>query len=527
MTVTEQRARTFLGVLARHEWALAEAEFDPAMAELLPVGKLESFWTGVESRAGSWVGIDTVVLEKKGAVDVAEVTCRFARLRKMARVSFDSSGRVAGLFVRPVPDDLQASARELIAAMARKDFLAASKEFDDTMRSALPPEKLAEAWKKAEDQFGAFVAVERVRVEHQHGYWIAFARCGFSREEGLVKVVFDGKNQVAGLFILDVAADAQWSPPPYANPAAFVERNVQVGTHPSLPGTLSLPAGGGPFPAVVLVHGSGPQDADETVGAIKVFKDLAFGLATRGIAVLRYAKRTQVDPRGVSTVQEEVLDGARAAVDALMVTPEIDATRIVVLGHSLGGYLAPWIARDDKRVAGLIVMAGCTRPLQDLVVDQVRYLASLTPNAMPAGLEQARQFKAAVEDPALTPDRVMPNLAGGVTGAYYLALRGYHPELVAAGLGRPMLIAWGQRDYQVGEADFRGWKHALSALSQVTFREYPSLDHLFVSGTGPSTPAQYDRPGHVDAAFIDDIVNWVHVLPYRAEVTQQQPPGVR
>ena len=146
-----------------------------------------------------------------------------------------------------------------------------------------------------------------------------------------------------------------------------------------MPGTLTVPNGKGPFPAIVLVHGSGPNDRDESIGANKPFRDLAYGLATHGIAVLRYDKRTHVHPEQfaniVFTVKEETIDDALSAVALLRTTAHIDPTRICVLGHSLGGMLIPRIGLADNRVAGLIVLAGATMPLGDTMLRQVRYLA--------------------------------------------------------------------------------------------------------------------------------------------------------
>ncbi len=414
-----------------------------------------------------------------------------------------------------VTEPTEAATRELVARLARGDFAAVTKEFDDTMSAALPQERLAAVWQSLEKTLGPFVAVERFHLAKRGAYRVALARCRFQRGEKVVKVAYGSDDRIAGLFFVDAAADAPWTPPPYARVDAFDERDVRVGRAPELPGVLAMPGGAGPFPAVVLVHGSGPQDADETVGGVKVFKDLAFGLASRGVAVLRYVKRSRVDPRGDVTVREDVLDPARAAVDLLVATPGVDAKRIVVIGHSEGGYLAPRIASEDARVAGVVILAGPTRPLEDLVVEQVRYLATLAPGApaMQARIDEANRFKAAVEDPALRPDAKIATFAGGTaTGAYFLDLRGYHPEKVAAGLACPMLVIRGERDYQVAQADFDGWTSALGAQPRVTLKQYPGLNHLFVAGTGPSTPAEYEQPWHVDAAVVDDVARWIGKL---------------
>ena len=150
-----------------------------------------------------------------------------------------------------------------------------------------------------------------------------------------------------------------------------------------MPGTLTLPRGEGPFAAAVLVHGSGPQDRDETIGPNKPFRDLAWGLASQGIAVLRYEKRTHTHgrawPRCVKTltIKEETIDDALAAVAELRKHKEINAKHIVVIGHSLGATAAPQIGERDKSIAGLVLLAGNARPLEDLVLEQITYIKSL------------------------------------------------------------------------------------------------------------------------------------------------------
>src|SRR5262249_23144105 len=137
----------------------------------------------------------------------------------------------------------------------------------------------------------------------------------------------------------------------------------------------------GPFPAVVLVHGSGPNDRDETILGNKPFRDLAGGLASQGIAVLRYEKRTRAHAAKLAvktpTLDEEVTDDAVAAGKLLRRTKDVDPKRVFVLGHSLGATMAPRIGERDPDIAGLIVLAGATRPLEDLILEQVSYAFSL------------------------------------------------------------------------------------------------------------------------------------------------------
>ena len=161
------------------------------------------------------------------------------------------------------------------------------------------------------------------------------------------------------------AADIPADLPDYIDPEAFEERAIVLneGTDWELPGTLTLPVGKGPFPAVVLVHGSGPNDRDETIGPNKPFRDLAWGLATQGVAALRYDKRSKVHAGKMAalesmTVDDEVIADAVAAVRLLRQTDEVDPDRVFVIGHSLGGHLAPRVAAEADGVAGVVILSG-------------------------------------------------------------------------------------------------------------------------------------------------------------------------
>ncbi len=408
-------------------------------------------------------------------------------------------------------------ARDLVAQLAAHQFESAEATFDETMREKLPAEKLRAVWTSVESGAGVFQHIDAVSVADQGGHHVALVKATFAAAPLVVRVVLDARGHVSGLFVTPGDTAAAWTPPAYAKVDAFEEEPVTVGTSPALPGVLTIPRGAKTFPAVVLVHGSGPNDADETLGAIKPFRDLAWGLASRGVAVLRYDKRTRVDPTGVRTQEEEVEDAAHAAVALLGQTPGVDPTRVVLLGHSQGGFLAPRIARGDPAIKGLVILAGSTRPLEDSLLSQLHYLAKLDPERpeLAAMIQAAERFKHAVEDPALKPDTmVQVPMTSPIPGAYFLDVRGYHPEKVAASLSIPMLVLQGERDYQVTVADdFAGWRAALRKKKSVTLRTYPELNHAFVAGTGPSTPGDYAKPGHVDERVITDVAAFVSHLP--------------
>jgi hypothetical protein len=296
----------------------------------------------------------------------------------------------------------------------------------------------------------------------------------------------------------------------------FQEREVSFGLPDwQLPGTLAIPKQDGRSPAVVLVHGSGPQDRDETVGGMRMFRDLAEGLASRGIVALRYDKRTRVHAARVAadpklTVRQETVDDAVAAAGFLAAQPEVDPKRMFVVGHSLGAYVAPRIAAHYKTLAGIVVMAGNTRPLEDLVVEQLQYVLPLQiPDAEKAKAAIDAVRKQVAELKALEPGVGSKLVILGMPAHYLVDLRGYDPAAEARKLGLPVLVLQGERDYQVTMQDFAAWRKALDGHKLATLKSYPSLNHLFVEGQGKSTPFEYQKPGHVAAAVIEDIAAWI------------------
>ena len=330
-----------------------------------------------------------------------------------------------------------------------------------------------------------------------------------------IKVVRQGFENLAEAAF---GAPAAYKPPAYAAAASFGEQELIVGAGGAwpLPATLTLPHGKGPFPAIVLVHGSGPNDRDETLRANKPFRDLAWGLASQGIAVLRYEKRTREHETKIAastpnfTVKEETIDDALAAVRLLRQTAGIDAKRIFVLGHSLGGMLVPRIGARDAAIAGFVVLAGATRPIEDTMVRQFEYMAALdgtVSEAERAQIKEARRQAAEVK--AFKPGTDDRYLVYGAPPGYWLDLRGYNPPRAARALKRPILILQGERDYNVTMDDFRNWRAALAGQKEIEFTSYPKLDHLFYEGEGAASGADYERPRNIPKYVIDDIAAWI------------------
>jgi dienelactone hydrolase len=408
-----------------------------------------------------------------------------------------------------VPD-----AEGIVDAIVAGKFTAVMSRFDATMKASITEEALRNGWASTLAQVGAFVRRGTAREEPNAQYRAVLIPCEFERGKLDLTVVFDAAGAIAGLSMRPAASP--YVPPPYVDAAKYTERAVTVGSGEwALPGTLAIPAGAGPFPAVILVHGSGPNDRDGSVGPNKPLKDLALGLATQGIAVVRYDKRTlthatRVAPLKQFTVKEETIDDALAALALLRNEPLVDKDRIYVLGHSLGGMVAPRIAAD-VRLAGMIVMAGAVRPLAQSILEQYDYLFRADGKVSEAEQKELDVAKQLVADVAkLTPaDAASGRIIGGAPASYWLDLRGFDPPAAAAALTKRILVLQGARDYQVTVADFEKWKAALGSRPNATLRLYPALNHLFLPGEGKSLPAEYSVPGHVPVDVIRDIAEFV------------------
>jgi dienelactone hydrolase len=413
-----------------------------------------------------------------------------------------------------------AAAQKVIQQLVAGDFAKIEAQYDQRMAEALPPGKLGESWPGLIQQEGAFESITGTQTIRVQGIEVVKLVCKFANATLDATVAFDADGKIAGLsFRPHQETETPWNAPAYAKPDSFTEQPLTlVNGKFELPGTLTLPKGDGPFPAVVLVHGSGPHDQDETIGPNKGFKDLAYGLAAHGIAVFRYTKRTEKygekssDDPAKLTVDNEVVSDARAAVALVAQQPKINPKQVFLLGHSLGAYLAPRIATGDSQIAGLAILGANTKPIEQVIVEQVRYLASKGGAPAEEAAKQVSSVEAAekqIESPDLKPGDTVSLLGSTTYGAYWLDLRGYDPVKTAAQLKIPILILQAGRDYQVTSANFDDWSKALAKRKNVTLKSFPDLNHLFMAGQGISTPAEYAKPNHVSEDVVNAIATWV------------------
>ncbi len=402
-----------------------------------------------------------------------------------------------------------ALAARLLDQLDAGQYRAAEAMFSEQMKAAVPADKLQAVWESLPAQMGAAGKRGDARSSEADGYRVVVIPLEYAKGQLQARVVFDKEDRVAGFLVQPAAA------PPAAAPAAEASFTEQAFTVPAgatgkagLPGTLALPKGTGPFPAVVLVHGSGPQDQDETIGPNRPFLDLARGLAAQGIAVLRYEKRTHARPqdfRGRFSIDDETTDDAVSAVTALAGTAGIDVQHIYVLGHSQGGLLAGRIAKAAPgKLAGLVLLAAPARPILDILAEQNRYMLGLDGSISKEDQAHLDALDATIAKVRNDPDATLMNLPG----RFWQQLEQVDPIADVRASGLPVLLLQGGKDFQVVDADWQLWNKGLHG-DRYRFRHYPMLNHLGIASSGKPGLEDYQQPGHVDAALINDIAQWV------------------
>ena len=408
--------------------------------------------------------------------------------------------------------ELRNAALGFTEQLAAGEYEAAREVFAPSVAEQVSAAALEATWADLQRANGPYVEIERTERVTVQSFAAVVVTVRFAQARQGLRLVFDDEGRVVG-FQLVAPASAEWTPPSYVDQSAFETREVSVRGPGScaLPGELTVPGDGGPAPAsFVLLGGSGPTDLNGTLGPNQPYRDLAYGLGTAGNASLRYTKRTaacEVDPATL-TIDEEYTDDAVAAIEMLRSQNGADPDRTVVVGHSLGAKLAPRVAARIDGVAGVVMLAPPGRSLHELLVEQTRYLIELDGSVSTE--EQARlDAVTAAADRVDRLDIDDNEVVLGAGQAYWESLQAYDAFETARSLDVPIFVLHGGRDYQVTATDIDAWRDALAGEPNVRFETYADLNHLFLPGEGPASPAEYQTEGHVDEQLVTDIDAWL------------------
>ncbi|WP_108671642.1 alpha/beta fold hydrolase [Peribacillus acanthi] len=422
--------------------------------------------------------------------------------------------------------DYKKNAEEFITLLMSNKWEEASKQFSKHLQPLLTKEVVVPLLAGMTTPYGKVLETKYkdLKTDSVHTN-VTFEA---TAEKGAFNIVLklDQEGKVDDFAIEPLSPPVNVLNPTYNNPENYSEKQFVIGEGKfSLPGVLTVPKGKGPFPVVVLVHGSGAHDKDSSIYSFKPFRDIAVGLANEGIAVLRYEKRTKAHPaKSMLTpnfsIQEETVLDANLAVEKLKSLPEIDSKNIFVLGHSQGAFALPLIIENDKKqdIKGAIHVAGVADKFHHLMLWQFEEGLKRA-EKMKAPAEQIKALKdnlaffkaqfSILDDPQYSADKVPPTFQLG-GASWWFGLRDYVPTVLAKKQNVPMLVIQGDKDLQVPTSQYNKIKAELKDRKNVDYKIYPDMFHALVNYPGePDYMTEYMTPGNVPQEFISDVSEWM------------------
>jgi pimeloyl-ACP methyl ester carboxylesterase len=516
----EQAAKAFVELLDKGEFAKATENFDATMLKALPPAELKKTWEKVAGEAGAFKKILGSRQEAKGKYDIVFVTCEFAKTKLDARVVFDKDTKISGLFFAPPTKPTPTGAEEIYEGILKAGavelrlvfhlFKQKDESYAGTMDS---PGQGA----KGIVLDNVTVKDDLVRLELDSAKLVVEGKRSKDGQE--IVATFKQAGQSFPLTLKRVAkAKESGRPQTPKKPYPYDEIEVAYENKPAgikLAGALTLPRSEGPFPVVLLITGSGPQDRDETILGHKPFLVLADYLTRRGIAVLR------VDDRGVGGSTGSVNDSTSAdfaedvlaGVAFLKTRKEINPAQIGLIGHSEGGIIAPLVASRSKDIAFIVMLAGTGLPGDEVLYAQgAAILKTMDKNAADLAKQkdlQQRMFavvraekdnaaaekkiRAALEELIGKLDKdeknqvaeIMPALEGQikmVLTPWFRHFLDYDPRPALRKVTCPVLALNGAKDVQVvAPLNLPAIEAALKEAGNkhFTLKELANLNHLF------------------------------------------------
>ena len=395
-----------------------------------------------------------------------------------------------------------------VLCLVNRDFETVTAGFNESIAKQVDAAALRQAWDSVAATAGDFISATGINYEAQKGLAVVTTTAEFENLGIIVTLSYDNSGKIRGIWFNFAPEDSIYQP---TDTDIFTEQVVLIGEY-ELKAVVTTPDNTDDYPVVVLVQGSGASDFDETVGANKPFKELAHGLAEKGIASVRINKRLFQKPvlmHDQLTIWDEYMDDIYAAIDYAKANV---SENVYVIGHSQGGMSAPKIALDND-LEGVVMMAGTIRGLEDIVLDQ----NTATLEAMDQySKKEKQQILKATQDgvaavKALTEESTEPVL--GIPAQYWLSLRDLDSENILKNrLDIPVLVLQGTADFQVYmDKDFEYMKSVLGHKENITFKSYDGLNHLFMpqSLPGVADVTEYTAENHIPQYVIDDIAAFI------------------
>lgn len=406
-------------------------------------------------------------------------------------------------------DELQSLSKTMAEQMAKGSFDDTYKKCSMAVKMQMSKSSLEKAYRSTVDGMGEYIGIYEITQETKDQYQIVYVILQYENNGLKLSFTYNEKGKIDGLWM-------NYSPIEEAavSTEAYEETKITFGEgdYP-VTGILTLPGNVEKPPVAILVPGSGNHDVNEVVGANKPFRDIAWALAESGIASIRYNERALLYPEITAdsfTIEKDSLNDASDAISYALSSGTIDADSIYIIGHSLGGMMAPKIAEDHPEVAGIVLLAGSPRRLEDIILDQVTDAVENTPGVTE---KQAKETLASTEvgiNEVKSLTESGNRIILGYPASYWYSLNKVDIAAISKELTIPIFIAQGSEDWQVyADKDYSMWQELLGDKENVTFRLYDGLNHLFMTSNGKTDITEYNVAGTVDQTLLEDVASWI------------------
>jgi dienelactone hydrolase len=419
-------------------------------------------------------------------------------------------------------DEIITTSKRIAQQLIAQEYDSIVLSYDTSLSKELSASRLEGTVLNITPFYGEIESADQPVLENQSYNIITRTKLKFAKAEMVLSLTFTEDGLVKGMFISPYSNF--YNIPSYVKDLSFLEGKYEFGKEGwKIKGTISYPRDDQKHPLVIIVHGSGPTDRDGSIGRTKIYRDLAWGLASKGICVFRYDKRSYIHGSKLFmeayqgkdyTPYDEVVEDVLYAIELMKKNVHVDTNNIIILGHSQGGMMAPLIAKNAD-VKAMIFLAANAHPMQDLLIEQMNYLY---PDSIIGEKEYVEKVKV-IRQANFAKKKKLPletptdSLPFNVRAGYWNYLNEYNQVKVFQKTKQPALILQGERDYQVTMTDFKLWQKAAKKRKAPTvFISYPSLNHLFIAGEGLSKPSEYNTSGSLNEKVVTDISTWIKDL---------------
>lgn len=340
----------------------------------------------------------------------------------------------------------------------------------------------------------------------------------FEKGDVLFKFSTDKNSNIRGFVVAPTSpCSVKYENPAYATKQNYIDTEVVIKGDVEVNASIMTPKENKKDIICLFLAGSGKQDKDASIGPNKIFMDLSLGLAVNGITSVRFGKRdlTKIKNETLISIEKEYVEDVISIISYIKNQKEFDNYKIFLVGHSLGGMIAPKLSTLSKEIDGIILMGANFRPLEDLILEQMIHLASLNRNdtskKQELEIQRIKKQVSYVKD-SLTITSKKEKLPLSVVPSYWISLEKYYlnTKKRIKKIKKPVLVLWGEKDYQVPKKDYLLYKENLG--KKATFKSYPELNHIFHISDGQLSPEEYKNQGNIPEYVINDISDWVSMF---------------